>query len=347
MRCALDCGNMSHHHTASYPFTRMRRLRRTGWLREMVAEHRVAAADLVWPVFVSEGEGLTTPIGGLPGVSRYSIDVLVQEVLKAQALGIPAIAIFPAVDPAHKSDDAREALNPDNLVCRAIRAIKAAVPAIGIIADVALDPYTLHGHDGIVGSNGDVDNDVTVEVLCQQALALAQAGADIVAPSDMMDGRIRAIRTALDAVSLQDVAILAYSAKYASALYGPFREAVGSKNALGKADKRTYQMDPANGLEAEREVLLDIAEGADMVMVKPGLHYLDILQRVAAVSDVPVSVYHVSGEYAMVKLAGKQGLIDEERAMFETMLAFKRAGASFILTYAARDIAAVLTQRTV
>lgn len=333
---------MSHVATSEYPFTRMRRLRRSPWLRDLVAEHRLHAADLVWPVFVLEGEGLRVPVAELPGVTRYSIDVLVEEVRKAVALGIRAIAIFPVVDPALKSDDAREAVNADNLVCRAIRAIKAGVPDIGVIADVALDPYTLHGHDGIVGGDGDVENDRTVEVLCAQALALAKSGADIVAPSDMMDGRIRAIRVALDAESFPHVAILSYAAKYASALYGPFRDAVGSRNALGKADKRTYQMNPANAREAEREVLIDIAEGADMVMVKPGLHYLDILHRVAQVSDVPVSVYHVSGEYAMLKHAGAQGLIEEGKAMLETMLAFKRAGASFILTYAARDIAAEL-----
>lgn len=333
---------MSFPITSEYPFTRMRRLRRAAWLRDLVAEERLHVTDLVWPVFVAEGEGQRIAISGLPSVCRYSTDVLVEEVRQAAALGIRAIAIFPAVDPEDKGDDAREALNPDNLVCRAIRAIKLAVPQIGIIADVALDPYTLHGHDGILGQDGDVDNDATIKVLCGQALALAKAGADIVAPSDMMDGRIRAIRLALDADSLQHVAILSYAAKYASALYGPFREAVGSKNALGKADKRTYQMNPANAREAGREVMLDIAEGADMVMVKPGLHYLDILQRVAAVSDVPVSVYHVSGEYAMLKAAGAQGLIDEERAMLETLLAFKRAGASFILTYAARDVAALL-----
>lgn len=324
----------------------MRRLRRSPWLRDLVAEHRLHAADFVWPVFVVEGQGIIAPVAELPGVARYSIDVLVEEVRKAAALGIRAIAIFPAVEAGLKSDDAHEAVNADNLVCRAIRAIKAGVPDIGVIADVALDPYTRHGHDGIVGGDGDVENDRTVEVLCAQALALANAGADIVAPSDMMDGRIRAIRIALDAAAFTHVAILSYAAKYASALYGPFRDAVGSKNALGKADKRTYQMNPANAREAEREVLLDIAEGADMVMVKPGLHYLDVLQRVAQVSDVPVSVYHVSGEYAMLKHAGAQGLIDEEKAMFETMLAFKRAGASFILTYAARDLAAEL-QRTV
>lgn len=320
----------------------MRRLRRAPWLRDLVSEQQVLASDLVWPVFVVEGEGQIQPVSGLPGVSRYSVDILLEEVARAQALGIKAIALFPAVDAADKSDDAREALNPDNLVCRAIRALKAALPDMGIIADVALDPYTLHGHDGILGALGDVDNDNTVDVLCAQAVVLAKAGADIVAPSDMMDGRIRAIRVAMEEAGMEHVVILSYAVKYASALYGPFREAVGSKNALGRADKRTYQMQPSNVKEAEREAALDVAEGADMLMVKPGLPYLDVLYRIASTSNVPVAAYHVSGEYAMLKLAGAQGLIDEDAAMLEAMVAFKRAGAAFILTYAARDIAARL-----
>lgn len=311
-------------------------------MRDLVSEHRVLASDLVWPVFVVEGQGQAQPVSGLPGVSRYSVDVLIDEVARAYALGIKAIALFPAVDAADKSNDAREALNPDNLVCRAIRAIKAVLPDMGIIADVALDPYTLHGHDGILGASGDVDNDNTVDVLCAQAVVLAKAGADIVAPSDMMDGRIRAIRVAMEEASLEHIVILSYAAKYASALYGPFREAVGSKNALGRADKRTYQMQPCNAKEAEREAALDVAEGADILMIKPGLPYLDIVYRIASTSDVPVAAYHVSGEYAMLKLAGAQGLIDEDAAMLEAMIAFKRAGASFILTYAARDVAARL-----
>jgi porphobilinogen synthase len=324
----------------------MRRLRAAPWLRELVAEHSVQAQDLVWPVFVAEGSGQSVAVEGLSGVSRYSVDVLVQEVARAAELGIRAVAIFPAVDVADKSDDAHEALNPDNLVCRAIRALKQALPQVGIIADVALDPYTLHGHDGIVSATGDVDNDLTVDVLCAQAVMLAKAGADIVAPSDMMDGRVRAIRVALEEAELTHVVILSYAAKYASALYSPFREAVGSKQALGKADKRTYQMNPANGREAEMEVQIDIAEGSDMVMVKPGLHYLDILYRVAKESTVPVAVYHVSGEYAMLKAAAERGLVDEQAVLMETMLAFKRAGAAFILSYAARDVAALL-QRAV
>lgn len=320
----------------------MRRLRRAPWLRDLISEQQVLASDLVWPVFVVEGEGQIQPVSGLPGVSRYSVDILLEEVARAQVLGIKAIALFPAVDAADKSDDAREALNPDNLVCRAIRALKAALPDMGIIADVALDPYTLHGHDGILGALGDVDNDNTVDVLCAQAVVLAKAGADIVAPSDMMDGRIRAIRVAMEEAGMEHVVILSYAVKYASALYGPFREAVGSKNALGRADKRTYQMQPSNVKEAEREAALDVAEGADMLMVKPGLPYLDVLYRIASTSNVPVAAYHVSGEYAMLKLAGAQGLIDEDAAMLEAMVAFKRAGAAFILTYAARDIAARL-----
>lgn len=321
------------------PAVRPRRLRSSAWMRALVAEYRLSPADLVWPVFVAEGEAVRTEVNGLSGVERYSIDVLVAEVRKAHALGIPAIALFPAVDPACKSEAAEEALRTDNLVCRAIRAVKDAVPGIGIIADVALDPYTTHGHDGVLDAGGDVDNDATVALLCKQALVLAQAGADIVAPSDMMDGRVVAIRDSLDDAGFTGIPILAYAAKYASAFYGPFRVAVGSKTALGKADKRGYQMDPANAREALYEAALDVAEGADMVMVKPGLHYLDVLHRVAEASDVPVAVYHVSGEYAMLKTAAAAGALVEKDAVLETMLAFKRAGASFILTYAARDVA--------
>lgn len=321
------------------PAVRPRRLRSSPWMRALVAEYQLSPADLVWPVFVAEGDGVRTEVSGLAGVERYSIDVLVEEVGKAYALGIPAIAIFPAVDPAQKSDMAEEAFRAENLVCRAIRAVKEAVPDIGVIADVALDPYTTHGHDGVLDAKGDVDNDATVALLCRQALVLAQAGADIVAPSDMMDGRVAAIRDSLDDAGFAGIPILAYAAKYASAFYGPFRVAVGSKTALGKADKRGYQMDPANAREALYEAALDVAEGADMVMVKPGLHYLDVLHRVAQASDVPVAVYHVSGEYAMIKAAAAAGALVEKDAVLETMLAFKRAGASFILTYAARDVA--------
>jgi len=318
---------------------RPRRLRSSAWLRALVAEHRLHPSDFVWPVFVQEGEGLRTEVSGLAGVERYSIDILVEEVRAAAALGVPAIALFPAVDAALKTEDAAYAFDESNLICRAIRAVKNAVPEIGIIADVALDPYTSHGHDGVLDARGDVDNDRTVALLCKQALVLAAAGADIVAPSDMMDGRVAAVRLALDEAAFGHVPILAYAAKYASAFYGPFRMAVGSKSALGKADKRTYQMNPANVREALFEVSLDLAEGADMVMVKPGLHYLDVLQRVAEISEVPVAVYHVSGEYAMLKAAAAQGMLDEKEALLETMMAFKRAGASFVLTYAARELA--------
>jgi porphobilinogen synthase len=328
----------------AYPDTRLRRLRRAPFLRHLVQETRLHVHDLVWPVFVEEGEGRETAIAGLPGVTRYSVDRAAEECAKAYALGIQAVALFPATDPADKTDDAREALNPENLVCRAIRAIKARVPGLGIIADVALDPYTTHGHDGLLDASGDVENDRTVEMLCAQAVLLAQAGADIVAPSDMMDGRVRAIRRALDAQMFSQVAILSYAAKYASAFYGPFRAAVGSQSALGKADKRSYQMNPANADEAVREVALDVAEGADMVMVKPGILYLDVLHRVAQACNLPVAAYHVSGEYAMLKTAAEAGMLEYEASLMETLLAFKRAGAAFILTYGAREAASYLTE---
>ena len=318
---------------------RPRRLRRMPWLRALVAEHALRVEDLIWPLFVQEGAGLTTPIDGLPGVDRLSIDRLVDAAREAAALGIPAIALFPVTPPDKKTANGEEAVNPNNLVARAIRAVKAAVPGIGIIADIALDPYTTHGHDGVLGADGDVANDATVAVLCQQAVILAQAGCDIVAPSDMMDGRIGEIRAALDRAGFAHIVILAYAAKYASAFYGPFRAAVGSQANLGKADKRTYQMNPANRVEAQREVMLDLAQGADMVMVKPASLYLDIIARVKEISDVPVLAYHVSGEYAMLKAASAVGLLDEKAATLETLLAIKRAGADAMLTYAARDVA--------
>ena len=318
---------------------RPRRLRRAPWLRALVAEHALRVEDLIWPLFVQEGQGLVSPVDGLPGVNRLSIDALVDTAREAAALGIPAIALFPVTPQEKKTDDGREALNADNLVCRAIRAVKAAVPNIGIIADVALDPYTTHGHDGVLGADGDVANDATVAMLCQQAVTLADAGCDIIAPSDLMDGRIGEIRTALDDAGHTQSAILSYAAKYASAFYGPFRAAVGSKNNLGKADKRTYQMNPANRIVAQRELALDLAEGADMVMVKPASLYLDIIADVAAASDVPVFAYHVSGEYAMLKAAAAAGMLDEKSATLETLLAIKRAGATAMLTYAARDVA--------
>jgi porphobilinogen synthase len=308
------------------------------WSRRLVAETRLSVDDLVWPVFIQEGKRARTAIASMPGVHRFGIEELVKDAEHAAALGIPAVAPFPAVDSELKSEDAAEAYNPDNLVCRAIRTLKSAQPDLGVIADVALDPYTPHGHDGLM-RDGEILNDETVAVLCRQALALARAGADVVAPSEMMDGRVGAIRDALDAEGFKNVRILAYAAKYASAFYGPFREAVNSKTALGQGDKRTYQMDPANGEEALREVAFDIAEGADMVMVKPGLPYLDIVRRIRDAFGVPVLAYQVSGEYAMLKAAALQGWLDGERTMMESLLAFKRAGASAILTYAAVEVA--------
>jgi porphobilinogen synthase len=326
---------------------RPRRLRRTAWLRALVAEYHLRAEDLIWPMFVQEGAGKVTAIDGLPGVERLSIDMAVDAAREAAALGIKAIALFPVTPADKKTEDGRDAFNPENLICRAIRAIKKAVPDIGIIADVALDPYTTHGHDGVLEEvtsrqspvTSDVDNDATVAILCKQAVTLAEAGCDIVAPSDMMDGRIGEIRNALDDAGHTNMVILSYAVKYASALYGPFRAAVGSATNLGKADKRSYQMNPANATEAMREVMLDLEQGADMVMVKPASLYLDIIARVKDVADVPVLAYHVSGEYAMVKAAAAAGLIDEQAVMMEMLLAIKRAGASAILTYAARDVA--------
>lgn len=322
----------------TYPSTRLRRNRRDPWSRALVAEHRLNVADLIWPVFVQEGTDKRTPVASMPGVERLSIDLLVHECAKAQVLGIPAVAVFPVVNSSLKSEGAEESYKANNLVCRAIAAIKARTTNLGIICDVALDPYTTHGHDGIV-KNGDVENDLTVEVLCRQAVSQAEAGCDIVAPSDMMDGRVGAIRSALDKAGYQHVRILSYAAKYASAFYGPFRDAVGSAGNLGKADKRTYQMDPANEAEALREVALDIAEGADMVMVKPGMPYLDIIRSVKANFPVPVFAYQVSGEYAMLKAAAAQGWLDFDMVMMESLLAFKRAGATGIFTYSALDVA--------
>jgi porphobilinogen synthase len=321
-----------------YPSTRLRRNRHDAWSRALVAEHRLSPQDLIWPVFVQEGKDLRTPIESMPGIYRFSIDYLVKAAKHAHALGIPAIAIFPVIDPKLKSLKAEESYKKSNLISRAVKAVKDAVPDLGIICDVALDPYTSHGHDGLV-VDGDVDNDATITVLCKQALAQAKAGCDIIAPSDMMDGRIGAIRTALDEEGFQKVRVLSYAAKYASAFYGPFRDAVGSAKNLGKADKRTYQMDPANSDEALREVALDIEEGADMVMVKPGMPYLDIIRRVKETFHVPVFAYQVSGEYAMIKAAAENGWLDFEAPMLESLLGFKRAGASAVLTYAALEMA--------
>ncbi len=301
--------------------------------------------DLIWPVFVQEGTGKRTPISSMPGVERLSIDLLVEAVTNAAKLKIPAVAIFPATDPALKNEDATEAVNPNNLVCRAVRAIKAAKLDLGVICDVALDPYTSHGQDGLV-REGYVVNDETLEMLCQQAVVQAQAGCDVIAPSDMMDGRIGAVRRALDQAGFDHVQLLAYSAKYASAFYGPFRDAVGSATSLGQGDKRTYQMDPANTDESLREVALDIAEGADMIMVKPGMPYLDIVRRVKDTFGIPTFAYQVSGEYAMIAAAAQNGWLDRRKAMLESLLAFKRAGADGVLTYFAVETAELLQAST-
>jgi len=321
-----------------FPTTRMRRNRRTAWSRRLVAEHRLSVDDLIWPVFIHDGKTKRAAIASMPGVDRLSIDLLAQAANEACELGIPAIALFPATDPGKKTPDGDEALNPDNLVCRGVRAIKEACPEIGVMCDVALDPYTSHGHDGLL-REGQIVNDETVAVLCKQALNQARAGCDIIAPSDMMDGRVGAIRRALDEAGFDGVQILAYAAKYASAFYGPFRDAVGSATNLASGDKKTYQMDPANGDEALREVALDIAEGADMVMVKPGMPYLDIVRRVKEAFGLPTFAYQVSGEYAMLCAAAEKGWLDRERVMLESLLAFKRAGADGVLTYFALDAA--------
>ncbi len=314
-----------------FPATRMRRLRRTAWARRLVAENALTPADLIWPIFIVDGTNKREPIASMPGVDRLTVDLVPAAAEEAAKLGIPVIALFPYTDPAKKTEDGREALNADNLVCRATRAIKAAKIDIGILCDVALDPYTSHGHDGLL-KDGVILNDETVEVLVAQTLNQVRAGCDIIAPSDMMDGRIGAIRTALEREGHKDTLIMAYAAKYASAFYGPFRDAVGSSSAL-KGDKRTYQMNFANGDEALREVALDIAEGADMVMVKPGLPYLDIVRRVKETFGVPTFAYQVSGEYSMIMAAAERGWMDADRAILESLTAFKRAGADGVLTY--------------
>jgi len=316
----------------------MRRNRQHPWLRRMLAETTLAPADLIWPLFVHDHEA-SLPVPSMPGVERLSIDGVVKAADEARQLGIPAIALFPVVEPRLKSEDAAEALDPENLVCRTVRAIRQQLgDAVGIICDVALDPYTSHGHDGLL-RDGTILNDETVEVLCRQAVVLAGAGCPIVAPSDMMDGRVGAIRRALDVAGRQDVCILSYAAKYASAFYGPFRDALGSASSLGTADKKTYQMDSANGDEAIREVALDLAEGADMVMVKPALVSLDIIYRVKQTFCVPTFAYQVSGEYAMIQAAAANGWIDGEKAAIESLLVIKRAGADGILTYFAPEVA--------
>jgi porphobilinogen synthase len=327
--------------SASFPHLRMRRGRSSPWLRAMLAENRLHPSDFIWPLFICEGKGQEEPIAALPGVSRWSVDRIGAKAREAAQLGIPCIALFPNTPENLRTERADEALNRDNLICRAVRAIKDAVPEIGVLTDVALDPYTAHGHDGLIDELGNVINDDTVSILVDQALVQAEAGADIIAPSDMMDGRVAAIRATLERDGHQNVAIMAYAAKYASAFYGPFREAVGSLGRL-KGDKRGYQMDPANIEEALREVELDLAEGADFVMVKPGLPYLDVVARVRQAFGVPTFVYQVSGEYAMIEHAAAAGAGDRNALILETLLAFKRAGATGILTYHAVDAARLI-----
>lgn len=329
--------------SASFPSTRLRRLRRHAWSRALVAESALTPVDLIWPVFVVDGQNQRIPIQSMPGVDRLSVDLIAGAAEEAAKLGIPVIALFPYTDPGRKNANGDEALNPNNLVCQAVRAIKKTVPDIGVLCDVALDPYTDHGHDGLL-KDGYVVNDETVDVLVKQALNQVEAGCDIIAPSDMMDGRIGAIRSALEVEGHTNTLIMAYAAKYASAFYGPFRDAVGSAKAL-TGDKRTYQMDPANSDEAMREVAFDIAEGADMVMVKPGMPYLDIVQRVKAEFAMPTFVYQVSGEYAMLMAAIERGFLDRERVILESLLGFKRAGANGILTYFALEAAKLLRGR--
>lgn len=324
----------------AFPATRMRRNRQSPWVRNLVAENTLSVNDLIWTGFVVEGKGVREPIPSMPGIVRYSVDELVAEAEALAGLHIPAMALFPALDPSEKDERGSAALDPEGLINRAVRAVKKAQPQMGIICDVALDPFTSHAHDGLL-IDGKIPNDETVDILCQQALVQAAAGCNIIAPSDMMDGRVGAIRRALDGAGYQDVLILSYAAKYASAFYGPFRDALNNRGKL-QGDKKTYQMDPANSDEALREVALDLAEGADMVMVKPGLPYLDVVRRVKDTFGVPTFAYQVSGEYAMQKAAADQGWVDGPRIMMETMLCFKRAGADAILTYAARDIAEAL-----
>ncbi|HKM61511.1 MAG TPA: porphobilinogen synthase [Acidisphaera sp.] len=324
----------------TFPTTRMRRNRRDAWTRRLVAETALTVGDLIWPVFVAEGRGLREPVASMPGVVRVSLDELVAHVEPAAALGIPAVALFPATPPELKDAEGTESGNPDNLMCRAARLLKKQLPDVGLIGDVALDPYTDHGHDGVI-RDGYVANDDTLAVLTKQAVNQAQAGIDVIAPSDMMDGRVAAIRAALDAEGLIHTRIMSYAAKYASAFYGPFRDALGSNAAL-KGDKKTYQMDPANTDEALREVAMDLAEGADMVMVKPGMPYLDIVRRVHERFGVPTFAYQVSGEYAMIAGAAERGWIDGERAMMESLIGFKRAGAAGVLTYFAPAAARLL-----
>jgi porphobilinogen synthase len=336
------CHNTGMHIPAPYPLSRPRRLRRDAFTRDLVREHRLSPADLIYPVFVLDGAHRREAVGSMPGVERLSLDLLLPVAEDCVKLGIPVMALFPVIDPSLKTPDGREALNPDGLVPRVVRELKKQFPQLGVMTDVALDPFTSHGQDGLLDEHNYILNDSTVEILVKQALTQAEAGVDMVAPSDMMDGRIGAIRQALEAKGLVHTRIMAYSAKYASAFYGPFRDAVGSAANLGKADKKVYQMDPGNSDEALREVALDLAEGADMVMVKPGMPYLDIVRRVKDEFHVPTFAYQVSGEYAMLKAAAINGWLDHDAVMMESLLAFKRAGADGVLTYFARDAARLL-----
>ncbi|EIJ44890.1 delta-aminolevulinic acid dehydratase [Herbaspirillum sp. GW103] len=329
---------------AGYPALRMRRMRRDAFSRALMAENVITSADLIYPVFVQEGQNLRTPVASLPGVERLSLDALLPVAEQCVALGVPVLALFPVIDPALKTPDGIEATNPDGLVPRVVRALKERFPELGVLCDVALDPYTSHGQDGVLDETGYILNDETIALLVKQAQTQADAGVDVVAPSDMMDGRIAAIRAMLEAQGHIYTRIMAYSAKYASAFYGPFRDAVGSAANLGKGSKSTYQMDPANSDEALREVALDLQEGADMVMVKPGMPYLDIVRRVKDEFRVPTFAYQVSGEYAMIKAAAQNGWLDHDKTMMEAMMAFKRAGADGVLTYFALDIARKVKQ---
>ncbi|HEU4374565.1 MAG TPA: porphobilinogen synthase, partial [Telluria sp.] len=330
---------------AAYPAIRLRRMRRDPFSRALMRENTISASDLIYPVFILDGVGQRQQVASMPGVERVSVDLLMEVAQECVTLGIPVLAIFPVIDAALKTYDGVEATNPDGLVPRAVKALKSRFPELGILTDIALDPYTTHGQDGLPDETGYIVNEKTIEMLIRQALTHAAAGVDVVAPSDMMDGRIGAIRAALEAAGHIHTRIMAYSAKYASAFYGPFRDAVGSSANLGKADKNTYQMDPANSDEALREVGLDLAEGADMVMVKPGMPYLDIVRRVKDEFRVPTFAYQVSGEYAMLKAAAQNGWLDHDKVMMESMMAFKRAGADGVLTYFARDIARLLRDK--
>lgn len=336
-------GSRDDQRAQVFPRTRMRRNRRHPWSRRLVAENTLTVDDFIWPIFIRDGNKIIEPVDSMPGTNRYSVDQIANAVAQARDLGIPAVALFPFTDASLKDPEGSEGLNPDNLVCRAVRKIKQAYPNMGVMCDVALDPYTDHGHDGLL-RDGYVVNDETLDVLCRQALVQAQAGCDVIAPSDMMDGRVRAIRETLDSEGFEHVLIMAYTAKYASGFYGPFRDAVGSAPNLAGGDKKTYQMDPANSDEAIREAALDISEGADMVMIKPGMPYLDIVRRVKEEFGMPTFAYQVSGEYAMLKAAAQNGWLDGDRVMLESLLSFKRAGADGVLTYFAVEAAKLLSE---